>query len=167
MQIKLPPQFGFYWVKVTSLKYNIIDEANSIYEYIFNFVFLFIIFYIFFINFLYYYMEIPVPTEHGQKYFSIKLFYFNIITGIVFALNILYVIINCKSLFKITQLLNNCSELEKITFITLRSYYRLWVCINIIICFIIFFLYAWALFKFNYIDYNNFYSMFIKYYKIY
>ena len=142
MKIQLPQDFNLYWVKNTSFKYQIIQENNYIYEYIFNFL-TFLLFVLFFFNSVdtYYLIDILVTPAEAKAMVKITRFITTIVVGVVFALNFLFAIINANNILKIIRLIKESSGEEKNDLRVLRSYYTMLFFFNITLCSSIVFFY--------------------------
>ena len=143
MKKQLPRDFNLYWVKNTSFKYQIIQENNYIYEYIFNFL-TFLLFVLFFLNCVdtYYLIDILVTPAEAKAMVKITRFITTIVVGVVFALNFLFAIINVNNTLKIILLIKESSGEEKNVLLVLRSYYTMLFFFNITLCFSIVFFYS-------------------------
>lgn len=142
MKKQLPQDFNLYWVKNTSFKYQIIQENNYIYEYIFNFL-TFLLFVLFFFNSVdtYYLIDILVTPAEAKAIVKITRFITTIVVGVVFALNFLFAIINANNILKIIRLIKESSGEEKKDLRVLRSYYTMLFFFNITLCSSIVFFY--------------------------
>jgi len=142
MKKQLPQDFNLYWVKNTSFKYQIIQENNYIYEYIFNFL-TFLLFVLFFFNSVdtYYLVDILVTPAEAKAMVKITRFITTIVVGVVFALNFLFAIINANNILKIIRLIKESSGEEKNDLRVLRSYYTMLFFFNITLCSSIVFFY--------------------------
>ena len=135
MKKYLPASFNLHWVKKTSFKYKIVDENNYIYEYVFNFL----VFSLLVIVFLYFFFdqylgEIEISRAQRaqlETFLRLKSLSIGITTGAVLALNFLFSTINIKNLNSIRLLIKECTLEEKNSLHLLRSYYRLFLFINI------------------------------------
>ena len=132
----MPPSFNLQWVKKTSFKYKIVDENNYIYEYVFNFL----VFSLLVIVFLYFFFdqylgEIEISRAQLETLSRLKWFSIAITTGAVLSLNFLFSMINIRNLNSIRLLIKECTLEEKNSLHVLRSYYRLFLFINISLCF--------------------------------
>lgn len=142
MKKQLPQDFNLYWVKNTSFKYQIIQENNYIYEYIFNFL-TFLLFVLFFFNSVdtYYLIDILVTPAEAKAMVKITRFITTIVVGVVFALNFLFAIINANNILKIIRLIKESSGEENNDLRVLRSYYTMLFFFNITLCSSIVFFY--------------------------
>jgi hypothetical protein len=142
MKKQLPQDFNLYWVKNTSFKYQIIQENNYIYEYIFNFL-TFLLFVLFFFNSVdtYYLVDILVTPAEAKAMVKITRFITTIVVGVVFALNFLFAIINANNILKIIRLIKESSGEEKNDLRVLRSYYTMLFFFNTTLCSSIVFFY--------------------------
>jgi len=137
-KIYTPKDFSLDWVKKTSIKYKLIDETFSLFEYVFNFIVFSFFLIVFMFCFNEYYLG-DVPLE-PKGWFSVagitirlKLYtYFSLTApGVVIALNFLFFFINKKKLLQIDLILKNAAVgEEKDTLCLLRSYYRLAMFLN-------------------------------------
>ena len=154
MKPLIPRDFNLYWVKNTSLKYKITDENIFVYEYIFNFL-VFSLFSVFcIVAFCEIYMaDVPFSSLQLAAYIKFKKFLYVIVLGTVFSLNFLFFSINKKNLSKIRLVIKECTFEEKNTLYILRSYYRLLLFLNTILCFSVIIYYTRYMFNVKIMSY--------------
>lgn len=139
-KLYIPKDFSFNWVKLTSIKYNLVDKNNNI-EVPLLFSTIFFILYTLFTC----YYDILV-LDLGDIHDNIIVFVNSIIPSIFFFLNFYFYLKNIDCLQKISKLLNKrafAKEVEDLKL--LRSFYRLQSFINIVIAFVMFIPYIYIL----------------------
>ena len=172
MKKHIPFGFNLNWIKSTSLKYNIINVNDVIYEYLFIFITLLIIFcFLCELSLLYY------PLVSIRKVYQILIVcYIKLgLTAAVFFFNLLCSFINRRNFLSLTILEKNKKEnVDEYIISILKSYYNLCFFVNIIICAVMVLLYLHVLisgyvFSFTYlfelIGKLKFYEIFIGLFK--